>query len=116
MDCVEEERDGRRIPTKKNIQESLEWLVRGSRSGDSLIFYFSGHGLRLPEQSKGDELDGFDETICPVDFIEEGMILDDEINSKIVQPLTKGVTLHALVDSCHSGTILDLPNVYNYRE
>lgn len=112
---VEVEKDEGRIPTKKNIQDALEWLIRDSRSGDSLVFYFSGHGLRLPEHTKGDELDGLDETICPVDFTEEGMILDDEINSRIVRPLKKGVTLHAIVDSCHSGTILDLPNVYDYR-
>ena len=37
------------------------------------------------------------------------MLLDDEINETIVQPLGPGVKLHAIVDSCHSGTILDLP-------
>ncbi|XP_031384275.1 metacaspase-1-like isoform X1 [Punica granatum] len=112
---TEEEKDQRRIPTKKNIQEALDWLVQDSWSGDSLVFYFSGHGLRVPENTEGDELDGFDETICPVDFTKEGMILDDEINSRIVRPLKEGVTLHAIVDSCHSGTILDLPNVYDYK-
>ncbi|KAG6652856.1 hypothetical protein CIPAW_05G034600 [Carya illinoinensis] len=98
-------------PTKKNIQESLKWLVEGSESGDSLVFYFSGHGLRQPDFND-DEKDGFDETICPVDFMQEGMILDNEINSTIVRPLKKGITLHAIVDACHSGTVLDLEDIW----
>ncbi|KDP40906.1 hypothetical protein JCGZ_24905 [Jatropha curcas] len=109
---TEEEIDKELSPTKKNIQSSLKWLVENCRDGDSLVFYFSGHGLRQPDFDK-DERDGFDETICPVDFLEEGMILDNDINSVIVQPLPKGVTLHAIVDACHSGTILDLVHVYD---
>ncbi|KAM7478981.1 hypothetical protein LguiA_027194 [Lonicera macranthoides] len=102
-------------PTKKNIQAALKWLVKDCQSGDSLVFYFSGHGLRQPDFYQ-DEHDGFDETICPVDFKTEGMILDNEINDTIVRPLKKGVTLHAIIDACHSGTILDLPLIYNIKE
>ncbi|KAK9989077.1 hypothetical protein SO802_029316 [Lithocarpus litseifolius] len=40
------------------------------------------------------------------------MILDNEINSTIVWPLKKGVTLDAIVDACHSGTIPDLEYIY----
>lgn len=92
--------------------ESLKWLVKDCRSGDSLVFYFSGHGLQQAAQHKEDETDGLDETICPVDFIREGMITDNEINSTIVGPLKKGVRLHAIIDACHSGTSLDLMYVY----
>ncbi|KAK7412153.1 hypothetical protein VNO78_03602 [Psophocarpus tetragonolobus] len=105
---TEDEKDPSLIPTKRNILESLNWLVRDCESEDSLVFYFSGHGLQQPEDCKGDEIDGLDETICPVDFMREGMITDNEINSIIVKPLKKGVTLHAIVDACHSGTSLDL--------
>lgn len=111
MKFAEEEEDERHIPTRKNIMEALKWLVKGCKNGDSLVFYFSGHGLRSPDFDD-DETDGFDETICPVDFQKEGMILDNDINSLIVKPLQKGVTLHAIVDACHSGTILDLEHVY----
>lgn len=86
--------------------------MRGVEPGDSLVFYFSGHGLRQ-RGLHGDEIDGFDETICPLDFQTNGMILDNYINRTLVQPLIKGVTLHGIVDSCHSGTVLDLPLVYN---
>ena len=62
------------------------------------------------------ELDGFDETLCPVDFLQEGMIVDNDLNSILVWPLKNGVTLHALVDACHSGTILDLSYVYKQEK
>ncbi|PHT64146.1 hypothetical protein T459_32019 [Capsicum annuum] len=39
----------------------------------------------------------------------EGMISDNAINDILVKPLIPGVTLHAIVDAFHSGTILDLP-------
>ncbi|KAJ7968219.1 Metacaspase-1 [Quillaja saponaria] len=109
---TEEERNPNSIPTKKNIEESLKWLVKDCKPGDSLVFYFSGHGLRQPDLIE-DERDGYDETICPTDFIQEGMIPDNYINSTIVWPLKVGVTLHAIVDACHSGTILDLIYVYD---
>ncbi|KAM3219725.1 hypothetical protein P3S67_019496 [Capsicum chacoense] len=41
------------------------------------------------------------------------MISDNAINDILVKPLIPGVTLHAIVDAFHSGTILDLPWVYN---
>lgn len=102
-------------PTKRNIQAGLKWLVKDCKAGDSLVFYFSGHGLRQPDFDN-DELDGFDESICPLDFKTAGVILDNEINDTIVRPLKPGVRLHAIVDSCHSGTILDLSYIYNLKE
>ncbi|KAK7401158.1 hypothetical protein VNO78_12477 [Psophocarpus tetragonolobus] len=111
---TEQEQNANMIPTKHNILESLRWLVKDCQPGDSLVFYFSGHGLQQPDFEE-DEIDGFDETLCPVDFLREGMIIDNEINSTIVWPLKKGVTLHAIVDACHSGTILDLLFVYKHE-
>ncbi|KAJ7565759.1 hypothetical protein O6H91_02G073700 [Diphasiastrum complanatum] len=102
------ETDPWKKPTKRNIRNALRWLVQSCRSGDSLVFHFSGHGLQQPNL-KGEELDGYDETICPVDFETQGVIVDDEINETIVRPLTQGVRLHAVMDACHSGTVLDLP-------
>ncbi|KAG2703853.1 hypothetical protein I3843_06G147400 [Carya illinoinensis] len=111
---TEEDEGSDFTPTKKNIEDSLKWLVDGSESGDLLVFYYSGHGLRQPDFTN-EELDGFDETICPVDFMQEGMILDNEIHSTIVRPLKEGVTLHAIVDACHSGTVLDLDYIYDLQ-
>ncbi|KAK3027482.1 hypothetical protein RJ639_041088 [Escallonia herrerae] len=102
-------------PTMKNIRAALQWLIKDCQAGASLVFYFSGHGLRQPDFNE-DELDGFDETICPVDFRTEGMILDNEINETIVRPLKRGVTLHAIIDACHSGAVLALAYCYSTNE
>ncbi|KAL8209540.1 hypothetical protein R6Q57_006272 [Mikania cordata] len=102
-------------PTKRNIQEALRWLVKDNQPGESLVFYFSGHGLWRADFFD-DEIDGFNESICPLDFRTEGLIIDNEINDTIVRPLKNGVKLHAIIDACHSGTILDLPHVHITKE
>lgn len=97
-----------KIPTKQNILTAMRWLVQNCQAGDSLVFYFSGHGQRQVDCS-GDESDGFDEALCPLDHATEGLLVDDTINETIVRPLPHGAKLHAIVDACHSGTVLDLP-------
>lgn len=74
------------------------------------MFYFVGHGQRQLD-SNGDEADGFDEALLPVDHATEGALVDDEINETIVRPLPHGAKLHAIVDASHSGTVLDLPHI-----
>ncbi|KAK8961414.1 Metacaspase-1 [Platanthera guangdongensis] len=105
---TEEQTDPFKIPTKHNIRMALYWLVQGCQPGDSLVFHYSGHGSQQRNYN-GDEADGYDETICPLDFETQGMIVDDELNASIVRPLPHGVRLHAIIDACHSGTVLDLP-------
>ncbi|XP_020115009.1 metacaspase-1-like [Ananas comosus] len=105
---TDDQTDPYRIPTKHNIRMAMYWLVQGCQPGDSLVFHYSGHGSQQRNYT-GDEIDGFDETLCPLDFQTQGMIVDDEINATIVRPLPSGVKLHAFVDACHSGTVLDLP-------
>eukprot|EP00262_Sarcandra_glabra_P009976 TRINITY_DN24818_c0_g1_i1.p1 TRINITY_DN24818_c0_g1~~TRINITY_DN24818_c0_g1_i1.p1 ORF type:complete len:365 (+),score=35.67 TRINITY_DN24818_c0_g1_i1:173-1267(+) len=105
---TEEETDPFKVPTKHNLRMALYWLVQGCQPGDSLVFHYSGHGSRQRNHN-GDEVDGYDETLCPLDFETQGMIVDDEINATIVKPLPRGVKLHAFIDACHSGTVLDLP-------
>ncbi|KAK9094981.1 hypothetical protein Scep_026450 [Stephania cephalantha] len=105
---TEEETDPYRLPTKQNLRMALFWLLQGCQPGDSLVFHYSGHGSRQRNYN-GDEVDGYDETLCPLDFETQGMIVDDEINASIVRPLPRGAKLHAIIDACHSGTVLDLP-------
>ena len=51
----------------------MNWLVRGAQPNDSLFFHYSGHGSQQ-QDSDGDEVDGTDETICPVDYKDAGQI------------------------------------------
>jgi hypothetical protein len=52
----------------------------------------------------GEEEDGYDETILPTDHKQAGQIRDTELARAIVHRLPAGVVVHALFDSCHSGT------------
>jgi hypothetical protein len=95
-------------PTKKNILAEIKYLLNSANSGDILFLSFSGHGINLKDRN-GDEKDGLDEVIVPIDF---EYIIDDELNRLILENLKKDVTLFALFDCCHSGTILDLRYQY----
>lgn len=83
----------------------------GSRCGpdDVFIFYYSGHGDKLPDQD-GDEDDGFDEAICTVDAAgncnQKTWLRDDDFSMYLVS-YVKAATVVILMDCCHSGTIAD---------
>lgn len=47
----------------------------------------------------GDENDGYDETLIPVDFATKGQIVDDDIYENLVRPMEPGVNVTVLV-SC----------------
>jgi hypothetical protein len=100
-----------KLPLRANIITSCEWLVKDAQPGDSPFFHYSGHGEQVPDKD-GDEVDGLDETILPLDFKKEGYIVDDDLHKLLVRPLQKGVRLTAVFDSCHSGTALDLPYIF----
>ncbi|CRJ79705.1 hypothetical protein BN1708_000078 [Verticillium longisporum] len=99
-------------PTKQNLLRAMHWLVKDARPNDSLFFHYSGHGGQTKDLD-GDEDDGYDEVVYPVDFRQVGHIVDDEMHRIMVKSLPPGVRLTAIFDSCHSGTALDLPYVYN---
>ncbi|RUP50144.1 peptidase C14, caspase domain-containing protein [Jimgerdemannia flammicorona] len=111
---TEESDDPDLIPTKANIERAFEWLVEDPQPNDSLFFHYSGHGTRV-EDDTGDEEDGFDEAICPLDYEENGVIIDDDIHRILVKPLPAGCRLTALFDSCHSGSVMDLPYLYTTK-
>ncbi|WWD15655.1 hypothetical protein CI109_100077 [Kwoniella shandongensis] len=80
---------------------------------DNIFFHYSGHGTQV-EDVNGDEDDGFDEAICPLDYEEAGLIIDDDSDHDLlVKPLPAGCRLTAIFDSCHSGTVMDLPYIYS---
>jgi hypothetical protein len=96
-------------PTKANITKALRWLVKGAGRGDSLLLHFSGHGVSQKDTDAfTDEADGMDECLVPVDFVENGVVKDDDLFRTLVAPLAPGASLVAIMDCCHSGTMLDL--------
>ncbi|KAI9275974.1 caspase domain-containing protein [Sporodiniella umbellata] len=109
---TDDQQNPQSIPTKQNMIRAMQWLVNGARPNDSFFFHFSGHGGRMKDYD-GDEDDGYDETIYPVDHNVYGQIVDDMMHDIMVRPLPPGCRLTAIFDSCHSGTALDLPYIYS---
>lgn len=105
---TDDQSDPLRLPTRHNMFMGFTWLMTGVKPGDSLVFHYSGHGSQQRDYS-GDELDGMNETLCPLDYKRAGEIVDDELNRQLVNPVPKGAKLHAIVDACHSGSVMDLP-------
>ena len=99
-------------PTGKNIMKAFAWFMKDVRKGDILFFHFSGHGGQVPDKT-GHEIDGYNETIIPVDYDRQGQISDDVLWGSLVYHLPPGARITALMDMCHSGTGLDLPYDYN---
>mmetsp|Transcript_25593 Transcript_25593/g.35336 ORF Transcript_25593/g.35336 Transcript_25593/m.35336 type:complete len:342 (+) Transcript_25593:82-1107(+) len=98
-------------PSYANITEGFKWLTEGAEAGDSLFLHYSGHGGNVADDN-GDEKDGRDETLIPVDYESAGQIRDDVVFNDLVCRLPAGVHLTAIMDCCHSGTIFDLPYIF----
>jgi metacaspase-1 len=70
--------DGRaHAPTRRNIEDAFQRITQYSQDGDVVWVHYSGHGGRVRDVS-GDEEDGYDSTLIPVDFRSSGQILDDD--------------------------------------
>jgi len=74
---------------------------------ETVVVSYSGHGTNVVDFN-GDEADGRDEGICPSDCQTAGLILDDQLYS-IFKQFNPKTTIYVIIDSCHSGTMLDLP-------
>ncbi|KAI0319440.1 caspase domain-containing protein [Amylostereum chailletii] len=104
--------DPKMMPTRRNILKAIRWLTDGAKMHDSLFFHYSGHGGQVRDRD-GDEVDGMDEMIFPVDYKENGPLIDDTLFEELIRPLPAGCRLSAVFDSCHSGSILDLLYLYH---
>lgn len=89
--------------TKSQILSSIAEVVKKAKSGDTVLFTYSGHGSWQPDED-GDEEDGRDEGWCPHDVKTNGLLLDDELFDLFGQSKV-GVKLVMISDSCHSGSI-----------
>lgn len=99
-------------PTRKNIEDHIRWLVTNCQVGDTLVFYYSGHGSSIDDKNS-DETDKKDEVIIPLDYSTKGVITDDWLYTNLACAVPTGVTLWAFTDCCNSGTMIDLK--FNYK-
>ncbi|MCK5717012.1 MAG: caspase family protein [Thiomargarita sp.] len=91
--------------TYQTILDTFDnWLIKGTNPSDRVLFYFSGHGYYIWDDN-GDENDGYDETLCPVDTKLNGetMIRDDQIESRLKK--LQGRQVMVIIDACHSGSV-----------
>jgi hypothetical protein len=98
-------------PHRSDILAALDAAAKASAPGDTVVFYFSGHGAQAPDMS-GDEGGGYDEILLPADAAGwkgsigavENAILDDELQVWAQGALARGVKVVGLIDACHSAT------------
>jgi hypothetical protein len=102
-------------PTRKNIIDGINWLVKGLKSGESVFFHYSGHGGLTLDISK-DEKSGFDSCIHPICNGKIEIISDDELRTILVDKIPIGCKCFAVLDSCHSGSALDLRYILSAPE
>jgi len=113
---LNEDMDKKDWPYKQRILEGMEWLYKGAKPGDLLVFHYSGHG----SQYQGDKKSMPADVICPLDCISGAwpatVILDTEIHQKLYDPLPKGCKAVCLFDCCHSATVANLTETMVVKE
>ena len=100
--------------TKANIVKHLRMLVSKVSRNSIVYIHFSTHGQPF-EDLNGDESDGWDESIVPIDASIEYVkgkyegnnhLLDDELNDyteQIRSKIGKKGRLFVVIDACHAG-------------
>ena len=101
--------------TYDNITHQLTHFISKTKKGDIVYIHFSTHGQPV-EDLNGDETDGWDEAIVPIDAykiyrkgIYEGKhhLIDDQLNT-LLKELRKKIGpngfLYVVIDACHAGT------------
>lgn len=101
--------------TYSNITGALKKIAKESKNGDIVYLHFSMHGQPF-EDLNGDETDGWDEALIPVDaqmqytegkYEGKNHLVDDELETYIAKIRSRIGTsgeLFVVLDACHSGT------------
>ena len=101
--------------TFDNIVSQIAKFTNKTKKGDIVYLHFSAHGQPV-EDLNGDEEDGWDESIVPIDaykiykkgFYEGQKHLTDDLLNKYVKKLREKIGplgfLYVVIDACHAGT------------
>ena len=101
--------------TFDNIVSQMTQFTNKTKKGDIVYLHFSTHGQPV-EDINGDEEDGWDESIVPIDaykiykkgFYEGQKHLTDDLLNKYVKKLRERIGpngfLYVVIDACHAGT------------
>jgi hypothetical protein len=90
--------------TAKGIVDRLDWLLDAPQPGDERVFYYSGHGARIPEYGENFEPDHQSEALVAWDFdwTREKAVIDSQIFALYSQ-LPYDTRFAMILDCCHSG-------------
>jgi len=101
--------------TFENITNQISQFTNKTKKGDIVYLHFSTHGQPI-EDLNGDEQDGWDESIVPIDAckiyrkgVYEGQKhLTDDLLNKYIKKLREKIGptgfLYVVIDACHAGT------------
>lgn len=101
--------------TFDNIVNLISQFTNETKKGDIVYLHFSTHGQPV-EDANGDEEDGWDESIVPIDAYkiykkgtyEGDKHLTDDILNKYIKRLRSKIgstgILYVAIDACHAGT------------
>ena len=84
--------------TRSNVNRALTQVSQRAERGDQIIFFFSGHGVPVPDRD-GDEADEVDEALVLMD----GNLTDDELARHLNRSPAKAMIA---IDACFSGGFL----------
>lgn len=107
----------KKFPLKNNVRNEIKEM--GSRCGpnDVFFFFFSGHGLNVPDED-GDEEDGEDEAFATPDKSGElnidNVLIDDDFSRYLDRFIPPQTRILVVTDCCHSGSICDIDS-FNYK-
>ena len=100
--------------TYQNITSQLSTFTKQTKKGDIVYLHFSTHGQPV-EDLNGDEEDGWDEALIPIDAYKlykkgtyEGKkhLIDDQLNQyvkKLREKIGPKGFLYVTIDACHAG-------------
>lgn len=97
-----------RNATLGDIRREMEnHLIKGTKPGDLVVFFYSGHGTRVPEKIQGYSSDGYEEAICPSDAVPvknnaKNVLFDVDIGDLLEKIPTDNIVV--ILDCCFSGT------------
>jgi hypothetical protein len=74
-------------------------MVQEAQAGDSLVFFFAGHGTQVPDD--GEEADQYDEAICPAD---NSLITDDDLRNILIN-LPEGAKFTMISGACFAKSV-----------
>lgn len=101
--------------TRAGIIAAFADIVGQAAAGDTLLFYYTGHGGRIFDTT-GQQLSGYSSTIVPYDARDPdrlsdqpGDIVDNELRKMIETATAAGINVITIFDSCNSGTATRSP-------